>query len=321
MGFSSNAWSTFWHKGFRTTFAAESGDFYSGKIANFWLEDLNTLDHGNTVIDPGTGAGALLQLMLEWSDKNNKALSLVGIDYADVTLPKPLSEKSNIKLLANTNIESLPMPNNSVHFATSLFGMEYANIEKVSQELKRTLNDGGRLNALLHHIDSDITQQTASALQQINQCDESNLISLSIALLERLERLENANQPTSNDAIANQIRNQINTAAAKLTDIANRANDASHIDFYLAQIGGVFSAKMSNRKHNEKIALLNTTEIECRNYQHRMEAMKQASSSETQIKNHCAVLERNNFSITHLQPMCAANKTLAWELKATLNKN
>jgi len=124
-----------------------------------WREFALALPPHATVLDLGTGDGAVLALLHAARDD----LALCGVDYAR-QLP-PLSVPA--KLYPNTRLECLPFSDREFDSVVSQFGIEYAERSSAAAELVRVLAIDGRFRLVLHHVDSPILRHNRSRLDAL----------------------------------------------------------------------------------------------------------------------------------------------------------
>ena len=134
-----DAWSNYWNQGFSTTFVSDEADTYSGATREHWLEVFSDLNVGNTVVDLGAGNGAILEVGISSVGADQKHLTWIAVDYADVANSKFYREHPEITVHGHTSIEDTPLADESVDLAVSQFGFEYSDTEKASIELSRFL--------------------------------------------------------------------------------------------------------------------------------------------------------------------------------------
>lgn len=150
----SSLWSAFWRE-----FCLEDepherchipGDGQSA-VDRHWSSLADSLARNARVLDLGCGAGILGRLLLG----RRPDLQVTGIDFANV----PVMPFANLEIHAGVSMERLPFPDGSFDAATSLFGIEYSNVEHTAGELGRVLAPGARFSFLIHHVESEIARE------------------------------------------------------------------------------------------------------------------------------------------------------------------
>ena len=84
-------WTDYWkNTNALNSFAeGEQGSGYSNEIADFWNSQFKSLSKGSTLVDLGTGNGAVAVLAQLYSEANQSNFQVYGIDAADIP-PKKL---------------------------------------------------------------------------------------------------------------------------------------------------------------------------------------------------------------------------------------
>ncbi len=117
-------------------------------VDRHWAHFAAILPREAHVIDLGCGAGIAGRTLL----RHRNDLRVTGIDFADVPTP----HVPNLTIYTGMNMEALPFEIGGFDAAISLFGIEYANIDRTARELGRILKPGARFSFLVHHHESEI---------------------------------------------------------------------------------------------------------------------------------------------------------------------
>lgn len=155
------AWSRYWTKdreaspGCLPGLAGQAADFVSG----LWDKFFRGLPQGASLLDLGTGNGALLVQ----AGACRPDLRLTGVDYA-ASLPDP---GPGITLHPRTRMEKLPFEDNSFDAITGQFAVEYGVVREISREVRRVLRKDGRYQFLCHHSGGVIVRDNRDRLAAI----------------------------------------------------------------------------------------------------------------------------------------------------------
>ncbi len=103
------------------------------------------------VIDLGCGAGTVGRTLLD----QRRDLHVTGVDWANV----PIMSQANLTICPRTSMEALPFDACRFDAAVSLFGIEYAAIDRTARELERVLKPGARFSFVVHHRESEIVRE------------------------------------------------------------------------------------------------------------------------------------------------------------------
>ena len=161
----SEYWTNYWSQGHLTSFGDAKNYNYQGDLANNWTRFFQQFQSGQKVIlDVGTGNGALIDLAL--SEGLCVDNMLIGVDYAKLSVPQHL-QVNNVRFLQSTNVEQLPLEDESIDVVISQYGIEYSNLDKSLTEVFRILKQGGCFRFVVHASNSVIVQPNKRILEAI----------------------------------------------------------------------------------------------------------------------------------------------------------
>jgi|TARA_B110000971_G_C20038910_1_gene516276 ubiquinone/menaquinone biosynthesis C-methylase UbiE len=314
----SDAWSNYWKKGFSTTFVSDETDTYSGATRDHWLEVFSHLNVGNSVVDLGTGNGAILEIGISSVGADQKQLTWIAVDYADLANSKFYRGHPEIQVHDHTSIEDTPLADESVDLAVSQFGFEYSDTEKASIELSRFLAPGARFRAAIHHADSSISLHSKSALQQIAWCQRSELTQTSVKLLRRLSKLNKSNRDPRSDPRAEELKSFFNQMAERLNGYGDQMPDASHIGYFLNELGSLFNPERAGELSlHQKIGIVEQLEIDTRGYERRMVSMLNAGLDNAGVEMICDQLSSAGLKVDLPVAIESESAKMAWKVGAT----
>ena len=193
---SDKAWSQYWKTGVITSFSDTYSANYEGFLSNYWTSFCEQHDLGNSsILDVGTGNGAIINLIEHTlATKNLKALSLVGIDSAEI-----IDSNRTSTLIGEMKAESMGFDDDTFDFVVSQYGFEYSEVEKSIFEIARVLRNGGRINFLCHCSDSIIVQENILIYKCNKECYEMNVFDAFKSVLELLENNMNTAHTSEED--------------------------------------------------------------------------------------------------------------------------
>lgn len=166
----SDYWTKYWQQGHLTSFGQDFTGNYTGSLKKVWSDFFEEMDENSTVLDIGTGNGALVDLALQ----SSKNLQIVGVDSAKLSLQDNLCNIDNVKFLEKTNAENLPFEDNKFDAVVSQFGIEYADLSKALPELARVLKPKGTFQLVMHDAKSSIVKPNTRILNAATALLESN---------------------------------------------------------------------------------------------------------------------------------------------------
>ena len=160
-----SAWDRFWTYDRLSSFGTGSGaGNYGEPIAEGWRSFFATLQAGSRVLDLCTGNGAIAVLAIEAGDK----LKVTGADLAAVRpaafVSRNKRQLKQVRFLANTPAEKLPLDDASFAVVVSQFGIEYSDMDQSVAEAVRVLGPGGRLRFATHAAEGSVATNTKRAI-------------------------------------------------------------------------------------------------------------------------------------------------------------
>ncbi|MGY0216525.1 class I SAM-dependent methyltransferase [Endozoicomonadaceae bacterium StTr2] len=180
---SSDQWAEYWSQGHLTTFGGpEFEDGYQGNIKSFWLQQLPGLDDGASIVDLGSGNGALPLLFARELEDGPRKISIVGIDNAAIAPSDEFKKyrkrdaQVKVRFKAETPMEDTRLKKNSTDLVVSHYGFEYGDPEKVVREIQRILKPAGKVAMIVHHEGSYIVRKARGMLEQARLGEDERLV-------------------------------------------------------------------------------------------------------------------------------------------------
>jgi ubiquinone/menaquinone biosynthesis C-methylase UbiE len=309
------AWSNYWTTGYDSTFTGHEDSPFFVNLAAYWKEQFDALHHGSLIVDLGCGNGSVSAIAAECADKS---LHITAVDYAAVERSSSLFKQyPDIEIRDNTKIEQTGIDDSSIDLCVSQFGFEYAESFGAAKETHRILKPGGKLIAVVHHRQSQISQSCASAHMQIGLCYRSKLTDISRKLIRRLRKLEKSNRDKKTDETAKKISAEFNKVAGAVFDHGSRMPDMEHVKYFLNELSSLFSEKAEKLNFSQKLAIIDAVDENARNYQLRMEAMLKASLDQVAIDNLGQSLRDSGLKIDEISMMDHEQQIFAWRIVAS----
>jgi ubiquinone/menaquinone biosynthesis C-methylase UbiE len=309
------AWSNYWTTGYQSTFTGHEDSGFFIELAEYWKAQFSALDNGARIVDLGCGNGSVSAIAAGCSDKG---LDVIAVDYAAVERSSSVFKQyPNIEIRDQTKIEKTGIDDSSVDLCVSQFGFEYADRIGAATEAHRILKSGGKLIAVVHHRQSQISQSCASAHMQIGLCYRSKLTDISRKLIKRLRKLEKSHRDTVSDETAKATSVEFNKVAGAVYDHGSRLPDMEHVKYFLNELSSLFSEKAKGLSFTEKMAIIDAVDENARNYQLRMEAMLKASLDEANVKDLEQSLRDTGLNIDEVSIMDHDQQIFAWRVIAS----
>ena len=311
------AWSNYWLKDFLTTFVDDEQLYYSEKIEQHWHNVFSKLKDSQHIVDLAAGNGALFSLAKNNLKNKNLTIKMTAIDLADISNSSFYQSHPDIQLISNTDINSIPLNDASIDLCVSQFGFEYSDVEKTCEEISRILKPNGKFSAVLHNASSSVSLHSESAIQQINLCHNSKLTDTSVKLLRRLQKLKKSHRDIATDPKAKELRDRFNAMAKRLSEYGDKLPDSAHINYFLNELGNLFSNRAKDLNLDQKLIIIKQLEIDSKNYHSRMLSMLEASNSQEQIEELKQTLQTNKFNGITVDKLTDQTHEYAWVLSAT----
>ena len=155
-------WTNYWDNGNLTSFEGAHQNGYHGKILTTWKDFFsNKLHDGARLIYLCSGNGALLVIAEAVCVKNHyQSVELLGIDYSE----NNDLQRGNFEVKFNTDVTALPFEDDSFDVISANFGVEYANLELVVEEIDRVLSANGTFQLVCHTHDSQIINENQQVI-------------------------------------------------------------------------------------------------------------------------------------------------------------
>lgn len=158
-----DAWSGLWRTGTLHSCCTSIRGNYDGAIADFWDARFAPLGPGATIVDIGTGNGAVPLLARQHAAARGIGFDIHGTDLADIDPVRWVDGGqalfSGIRFHPGTPATSLPFADGGVSLLTSQYAFEYSRpMEATVAEILRVTIPHGRIAMVVHGWDSVIAR-------------------------------------------------------------------------------------------------------------------------------------------------------------------
>ena len=165
-----------------------------------WSNFARRLPQGCAVIDLGSGAGAVLDML----GAARPDLDLVGVD----SVPSLPGTAATSRVRTGVAMEQLPFADASFGAACSQFGFEYGEMERSAAELARVLAPASPVRLVLHDRAGPVVRQSESRLDALRWTVEQNDFFASAERLAEARSIARlATPPSFQQAISEARRN------------------------------------------------------------------------------------------------------------------
>lgn len=243
------AWSRYWQTGALHSCGGAFGGNYEGATAHFWREQFERVPEGGTIVDIGTGNGAIPLLARQAGAELGRRFAIHGVDAAAIdpaaAVPDGARAFAGIRFHAGVSATQLPFADGSVALACGQYALEYMPRDAAVREIARTAGAGGRAAFVLHSRDSTVLETTAEQLAHCRLLFEDSVVFGRARLLGEI--MAAANTPEQRRALADDpraqtLRHELNEAAGMVVDRAETAKTPALLQTALGAISSTLQA-------------------------------------------------------------------------------
>ena len=224
-----DSWSRYWKGGALHSCGGSFDGNYADSIGAFWRTVFAPLTSASHVLDVATGNGALPKLLLDAKPDAAQMPQVHAIDLAAIDPPwrqgYAADRIGRVQFHAGVAAENLPFANGSFDLVISQYGLEYADLERATDELVRVLKPGAQVALVLHHAESLPVRLGASECKQIDWLLQSGgVVTRARRLLPFLARLATPEGMASvqRDPEATKARQRYNDSMREIESRAQR---------------------------------------------------------------------------------------------------
>jgi ubiquinone/menaquinone biosynthesis C-methylase UbiE len=240
-----DAWTRYWRSGALHSCSCAFPDNYSGATESFWNERFGALRGGATVVDLGTGNGAIALLAKAAAMAQGMQWRIHGVDRAAIDPAASAGAAARrfegIVFHPGVSAGTLPFGDAAVDLVTGQYALEYMPREAVTAEIARVLGTRGQGGFVLHARDSVVLSTTAEQLGHCRLLFEDSAIFAHARVMAQV--LAHAATPEQRRALAEDpraqsLRHELNEAAGQVMD---RIEQARTPDLLRSAIGAISS--------------------------------------------------------------------------------
>lgn len=209
------AWSQFWQGDHRSS----CGPSVADACAEDWSRFFAACPDGGTILDLGTGNGALVDMALAATADKSPVPIVTGIDVADIR-PHAADDtgRSRAVFHARTSMESLPFAAAHFDLVGGQFAIEYSKVAATAAEAMRVLKPGGAFRFLMHGSGGIFVTRSARQCAALERVVGSGLFDRLHATLTAIEAATGREDATSLDA----ARRAVTALKRMLDDLAGQ---------------------------------------------------------------------------------------------------
>jgi len=163
-------WESYYQSGALATGPASPSGGYDQELRSVWKEFLSPLPNEATILDLGTGNGALALIVKELGDAQDFAWTIHGTDLATIDPPRQVANGrrrfEGVIFHSGVASEELPFDDASFDAVCGQYALEYADSSRAVPEVARILKPGGRAQFVMHHDRSLLAENARQSLLQ-----------------------------------------------------------------------------------------------------------------------------------------------------------
>jgi len=310
-------WSRYWASGALHSCGTSYHDNYAGPIGTFWRDAFAALVPGDTVLDIGTGNGALPRLLLAVRPETSiecDAVDLAQIAPAWLRDAEP-EQRQRVRLHGGVVAESLPFADGTFSLIVSQYGIEYADLSRAVPQVLRVLSSAGRIRLVVHHAASRPVQLAKDEIDHIDWLlADDGLLDLAAAMAPSMARAATASgrAALAGDSHANLVRAQFNgmQAAASARVAESTCPDVLHE--VRESIGQTFRTAMVDGpdKAAQALSVLRNALAESRL---RLDELRHHALDEQAAQALCEQLASNGACLTRM-PLSDGSHLMGWAI-------
>lgn len=252
-------WDDYWSHGFLTSCADAFDGNYQGRLRQVWEEFFRSAKGNATILDIGTGNGAIALIASRISSELHGGFSVHAIDQAEIDPPAMVKSNTDglatIRFHSKTPAEDCGLPANSVDMVSGQYALEYTPLGQTVAELARICAPGARLLFVMHHSDSVVLETAAEELRLGKLLENSGFFDHAADLLEQMSKVP-ADQAhlLANDPEAEESRKRLNRSATELKSLVSQSPNPQILENALKSVSDCF--RRQRKPGPEVLALL-----------------------------------------------------------------
>ncbi|MBD3648133.1 MAG: class I SAM-dependent methyltransferase, partial [Pseudomonadales bacterium] len=285
-----------------------------GAVAEWWRSNLKEIPADAVILEAGCGNCSMLPDMI----RSNTGRRYIGVDLASISPSKVAEEllanhAVELTLHAETSVEQIPEPDESVNVYVSVFGVEYSDLGRSLPEAFRILRPEGCFRALLHHDESVVTTMSRRALAEFNEEDITHVIEALSTISKEREKALSLSELKANPK-AEKRRKRINSLAEK--DLSNTDPDTANATMFEVMNDALKFFRMMNENRKARDQFITSLEEEHRASHERFRQMVSVAMNHAEIEDVESLLDQAGFRNVRSNIIHNNDDILAWELCA-----
>ncbi|MEO8742298.1 MAG: class I SAM-dependent methyltransferase [Lysobacteraceae bacterium] len=316
-----DVWSRYWRKGVAHSCSVDFSGNYSGALAEFWACQFAQMPDDATIVDLGTGNGAIPLLAKAYAEHHARLFRVHGVDAAGID-PVVTMDAGNrfdgIRFHPNTSMLALPFADRSIDLVCSQFAIEYVPWQEISTEMARVTALGGRIACVMHTTDSRVHVTTLDQLESFDVLFESGFIENATTMAALLAAADTATTRAvlQQSAEAERVRSALNTAAQTIAERIEQADVPLMLTRTIEMASQIFRSAPSIGEQRATEAM-RAVERDLCDEQYRLQHLRQAALTPQDLKGIADDLRALGFDDVRCEPIDqSAGVRYGWGLTA-----
>ncbi len=163
-------WENYYRGGLLATCPTGAAGSYDLEVRQAWVDFFKPLADDTTIVDVGTGNGAVILIARQTAAGLNKHWNLHGTDLARIDpvayVPDGARQFSGVQFHPGTAAENLPFDDSSMDAICTHYVLEYTDIASTLAEFQRVLKSGGRAQFIVHHNQSRLVDSANWSIRE-----------------------------------------------------------------------------------------------------------------------------------------------------------
>lgn len=295
---------------------------YSGAFKKEWRGFFADLPEDAKILDLCTGNGAVARLAAEYAVAEDKEFAIVGVDKAAIKPEKfvtPTKGQDRIEFLGGVAAEHLPFDEDYFDAVVSQYGFEYTNTEAVVEQISEVLKPASPGKLICHAAEGVVAENGTEEAALIRFVEEDlGIYDAAIKATEAVWTVEKADAAEARELapVANR-RLDAYKRAMKALVARLKENPDNH---FLYNTYGLLRHTFEVRAHfplDPLVEKIEDARTEALAHLGRVEALLEASVSESNCRALKTVLETKGFSDVRFEPFSIENdsKLVGWNFE------
>lgn len=318
-------WSQYWKTANAlSSFAeGEAALGYEAEVKSFWENSIGDLPDEATIVDIGTGNGALAVLINEYGKANGKKWTIHGVDAAEIDPDQVAARNEGLKekldgitFHGQTDMAALPFKDGSVDCIVSQFAFEYADQEPALKEALRVLKPGGKLVAMSHHKKAGLIKESQSGIKVLDHVLNNTPLFIQADLLARM-----ASQFLEANSFEKWQQSQFGQATTKTTQWImatiqqeySKDEERRWADDVIGKVANIMQSVTTADTAKQAVERLAIQYSLLQGFRLRLEDQLNAAYTESSVKKLIKAVEKEKATGGY-QPFELSDETFAWTI-------